>query len=58
MISNFHIIQTKVMYYLLIKSYPCTTIFIYALGFWCNEQNQTTKLSAGQITISCQWILK
>jgi len=38
MISNSHyIIQTTITYYLLIKSYPCTTAFISKLGFRCNE---------------------
>jgi len=52
MISNLHIIQTIMMYYLLIKSYPCTTCFIFELGFRCKE-NQTTVLSVGQIIMSC-----
>jgi len=58
MISNSHIIQTRVMYYLLIKSCSCTTVFIFEPGFRCNEQNQITMLSTGQISMSCQWDLK
>jgi len=59
MISNLHIIQTRVMYYLnLIKSYPCTTCFISEFGFQCSEQNQTIVLSARQTSLSCQWDLK
>ena len=26
------------MYYLLIKSYSCTIVFVSKLGLWCNEQ--------------------
>jgi len=33
MISNLHIIQTIMMYYLLIKSYPYTICFICELDF-------------------------
>jgi len=55
MISNLHyIVQTKTMYYLLIKSYPCTIVFISELGLRCNDQKQTTVLFAWQISISCQ----
>ena len=36
-ISHLHIIQTRVMYYLnLIKSYPCTTCFMFELDFRCS----------------------
>jgi len=44
MISNLHIIQTRVMYYLkLIKSYPCTTCFISKLV--SDAVNRTKPLS-------------
>ena len=53
--SNLYIIKTNLK---LIKSYLCTTCFISELGFLCSEQNQTTVLSVGQTSMSCQWDLK
>ena len=59
MISNLHITQTRVMYYLkLIKSYPCTTYFISELGFRYSEHNQTIVLSVGKTSMSWQLDLK